>query len=257
MASPSFVTARPPIKLTVFSLLRADTIALVRNSISALSALYLPLLLLIVTSFGKAESKLGGGSLIVGLALTTGLLTSGLLGYSLALAHDRDAGVLQRLRVTPSPTWAIMGSRLAVQVVVSLIASVLVVIVGSILHGLTLSAAQYVLVVGLVLLGSAMFLALGQALVGLVKKTSAINALGRVLFVILLLTGLLGETGILGDTIKVIAAWSPVGALMTLLSDSLIETAWSGNDFLSLLTCLIYVLVFTFIGIRWFRWESQ
>ena len=40
-----------------------------------------------------------------------GPATSCLLGYSLSLAHDREVGVLQRLRLTPVATWTIVGSR--------------------------------------------------------------------------------------------------------------------------------------------------
>jgi ABC-2 type transport system permease protein len=195
--------------------------------------------------------------LIIGLALTLGLLTSCLLGFTLALAHDRDIGVLQRLRVTPAPNWMIMTSRLIVQVVTNLVASIIVVIVGAIVHGLTLNVGQYLLVIAVAILGAAVFLAIGQALVGLIRSTNAISAIGRLLMIALLLLGVLGGTGILGDTIKAISDWSPVGGLMTLFSDVLNQSAWSGQDTGSLLACVAYVAVFAFIGIRWFRWESR
>lgn len=59
----------------------------------------------------------------------------------------------------------------------------------------------------------------GSLQLGLVQSTGAINAISRVLMILPLLLGLLGGTGILGDTMKSIAAWSPVGALMTLFAD--------------------------------------
>jgi len=248
---------RPPRGLAMTSLLRADSTVLLRNRVSVTLSVLLPIVIVVATTFGKAPARLGGPELIIGLALTLGLLTSCLLGYSLTLAHDREAGVLQRLRVTPAPTWMIMTSRLVVQVATNLIASLIVLVVGVILHGLSLNAAQYVLSAVIVLLGAAMFLAMGQALVGLVRSTSAINAIGRILMVALILLGILGATGILGDTIKAIADWSPVGALMALFSDTLRQVPWSGSDTMALLACAGYVIVFAFIGIRWFRWESS
>lgn len=250
-------TIRPSLGLAMTSLLRADSVVLLRNTVSTIAGIFLPVMLIVASTFGKAQSKLGGTEVIIGLALTLGLITSCILGYSLAIAHDRDAGVLQRLRVTPAPTWTIMTSRLVVQVAASLVSSVIVVIVGVILHGLTLSVGQYALVLAVAILGSAMFLALGQALVGLVKSTSAVNAIGRLLFIILVLLGILGATGILGDTMKSIAGWSPVGALMTLFTDVLTQSGWADQDLNSLLACAGYVIVFAFIGIRWFRWESR
>ncbi|MFC6355649.1 ABC transporter permease [Luethyella okanaganae] len=239
------------------SLLRADAIVLLRSRVSAFLSILLPIVILVATTLGKAETRFGGPGALIGLALTLGLITSCLLGYSLTLAHDREVGVLQRLRVSPAPTWTIMTSRLCVQVAANLIASIVVVIVGAILHGLTLGTWQYALVLAIAILGAAVFLAIGQALVGLVQSTSAINAIGRILFIILVLLGLLGETGILGDTVKSIAGRSPVGALMSLFSDVLNQTAWSDQDTYSLLACVGYVIVFAFVGIRWFRWDAR
>jgi len=74
---------------------------------------------------------------------------------------------------------------------------------------------------------------------------------------VLILLGLLGGTGILGDTMKTIADWSPVGALMTLFSDVLNKSPWNVQDTYSLLACLGYILAFAFIGVRWFRWNTR
>ena len=251
------ITARPPLGLAVRSLLQADTIVLLRSRVSTVLALLLPVAILLATSFAKRGNQLGEPDLVIGLALTLGLLTSCLLGYSLNLARDREIGVLQRLRVTPAPTWTIMTSRIVVQVAMNLVASLIVLIVGVILHGLTPSFVQYLLVLAVAALGAAVFLAIGQAIVGLVTSTGAVNAIGRILFILLVLLGILGGTGILGDVIQVIAEWSPVGALMTLFSDALGGAGWTGNDTYSLPACLAYVVIFTFIGIRWFRWETH
>ncbi|MCZ9884544.1 ABC transporter permease [Arthrobacter sp. B2a2-09] len=257
MTNAAVDTARPPLGLAMTSLLRADSIVILNSKTSLVLSTLLPIVILVATTFGKAQSRLGGSSLIIGLALTLGLLTSCLLGFTLALAHDRHIGVLQRLRVTPAPNWMIMTSRLIVQVATNLIASVIVVIVGAIVHGLTLNVGQYLLVIAVALLGAAVFLAIGQALVGLIQSTNAISAIGRLLMIVLLLLGIFGGTGILGDTIKAISDWSPVGALMTLFSDVLNQSAWSGQDTGSLLACVAYIVVFAFIGIRWFRWDSR
>lgn len=255
--APTTAAFRPPVGLALGSLLRADLLVLLRSRVSAVLSILLPVVIIVATTFGKAETRLGGSAEIVGLALSIGLITSCLLGYSLTLAHDREVGVLQRLRVSPAPTWTIMTSRLTVQVAANLVGSLAVIIVGAILHHLGLDPLQYVLLLATAVLGAAMFLALGQALVALVRTTGAINAIGRILFIILLLTGLLGGSGVLGDTMQSIADWTPVGALMILFSDVVSGAAWSGQDANALIACVGYVVVFTFIGIRWFRWESH
>lgn len=256
-APPPVSSYRPSVALALRSLLRADLLVLLHSRVATVLSILLPLVIVIVTTFGKAETRLGGSAVIIGLALTIGLITSCLLGYSLTLARDREVGVLQRLRVSPAPTWTIMTSRLTIQVAANLIGSLVVIIVGAILHHLALTPLQYVLMLATAVLGAAVFLALGQALVALVRTTGAINAIGRILFIVLLLTGLLGGSGILGDTMQSIADWTPVGALLIVFSDALTASAWSGQDANALIACLGYVVVFTFIGIRWFRWETR
>ncbi|GAB3394323.1 hypothetical protein GCM10027568_24750 [Humibacter soli] len=249
---------RPPLGIALRSLLRADTIVLLRSRVATILSLALPVVILIATGIGgRTGQRLGGSDLVIALALTLGLLTSCLLGYSLTLAHDREVGVLRRLRVTPAPTWAIMTSRIGVQVVTNLVSSLIVVIVGVILHGLTFDLAQYVFIVLIAGLGAAVILAIGQAIVGLVPSTGAVNAIGRILFIVLVLLGILGSSGILGDTMKTVALWTPVGALMTMFATVIGGTPWVDQDWYGLIACIGYVVVFAFIGIRWFRWESR
>ncbi|PYI66017.1 hypothetical protein CVV68_15565 [Arthrobacter livingstonensis] len=250
-------TARPPLGLALSSLLRADATVLLRSKVSATLSVLLPIVILVATTFGKSQSRLGGSTLTIGLALTLGLLTSSMLGYTLAVAHDRETGVLQRLRAAPVPTWGIMGSRMGIQVAANLAGSIIVVVVGVILHGLALGAGQFLLVLVVALLGGVSFLAIGQAVVGLVKSATAVLAVSRLIFIVLILLGLVGGTGLLGDTLNTISQWTPVGALMTLFADVLNQAAWSAQDAWSLVTCVAWTAVCATIGIRWFRWESR
>lgn len=251
--------SRPPLGLVLTSLMRADAAVLMRGRVSAAFGVLPPLIIVIATDLnsGKTAERLGGAGLVIALAITIGLVISCVLGYSTTLAHDRDAGVLQRLRVTPAPIWAIMSSRIAVQAAANLIISIIVLIVGVALHGLALSAGQVVVVLLLSLLGAAVFLSIGQALVALVRTVGGVNAVGRVLLIVLLLLGLLGVTGILGDVVQSIAEWSPVGVMMKLISDVMVGTPWAWLDTWYLLAAVGYVVVFSFIGIRWFTWETH
>ncbi|MCH6468934.1 ABC transporter permease [Sinomonas terrae] len=244
----------PPIGLTLRSLLRADATVLLRSRQAFVLNLAVPILILIVTNRG---GRLGNPGFLIGMALTYGLLSSALIGYSITVARDREAGVFQRLRVTPTPTWAIMASRLAVQLAANLIVSVIVMIVGSIMHSTTFSFGVYLLMFAVSLLGAVVFLSIGQALVGLVKNATAVNAVGRVLFILLILTGILGSTGILGDDFKNFASWTPVGALINLFSAVLNTSAWGADQTDGIIASIGYIVVFAGIGIRWFRWEPQ
>ena len=99
-------------------------------------------------------------------------------------------------------------------------------------------------------------LAIAQALVGLVKSATTVNALGSLLYVALLLSGLLGPSGVLGDTFKNISQWTPVGTIITVFQSALHQTAWDGHTWWSLLACFGYVVICSAAGIKWFQWDA-
>ena len=256
MNSPRPATG-PPLQLVMSSLLRADFVVLLKNRRSLVISIILPAVILFSTNSSKATHSFGGSLFIIGLAITYGLVSNSILGYALTVARDREQGVFQRLRVTPAPTWTIMTSRLAMQVLANLLITVIILILGSRIHHVSLSAATYGLVLVVSILGAAVFLSIGQALVGLVKSADSINAAGRVLVLGLVLLSSLGQSGTLGSTWESIARWSPVGVVMTLFAAVLNLSAWDTHDSLALLACGGYVVVFAAIGIRWFQWDAR
>lgn len=252
----------PRIGLIFRSLLRADFTVLLRSGRTLILNIAVPILYLVITDLHNLL-HLGGNSpagwttnFSISLALTVGLMSASVMGYSGAIAQDRATGVFQRLRVTPAPTWAIMSSRLLVQIVVDLIMTVVVVIIGSIIHSTLFSVGQYLLLICVSLLGGAMFLAIAQAIAGLVRSAAGVNAVGRILFIVFLLLGLLGASGILGDAIQNISNWTPVGAIVNVYSGVLDAAHWGWTNASGLIATVGYVVVGAVIGIRWFRWES-
>lgn len=254
-------TVRPAIGLIFGSLLRADLTVLLRSARTLVLNIVLPIFILFITNQhaakGSAGSVLVSALFSIGLALTYGLMASSLIGYSLSTARDREAGVFQRLRVTPAPTWAIMGSRLIVQIILDIIMTVLVLIVGEVLHNLPFNAGELLLLIGVSIAGGAMFLSIAQAIVGLVRSAAVVNALGRVLYVVLLLLGLLGTSGLLGTVVKGISNWTPVGAMINLYGGVLDLANWNWTDTTGLIATAGYIIVGAFIGIRWFRWDAR
>lgn len=260
-APPAPNRVRPAIGLIFGSLLRADSTVLLRSGRTLLLNIAVPIFILVITGLhlGNKGSGFTYGStgFTIGLALSYGLMTSSLMGYTNTVAHDRDAGVFQRLRVTPAPTWAIMTSRLLVQIIVDLFMTVIVVIVGGIIHNAIFSPGEYLLLVGVSILGGAMFLAIAQAIVGLVRSAAVVNAVGRIFYIVFLLLGLLGSSGILGSTVQDISNWSPAGAMINLYGGVLDLPNWNGTDTNGLIATLGYIIVGAFIGIRWFRWDAK
>jgi ABC-2 type transport system permease protein len=239
------------------SLLRADFVVFLKHRRALIISMVLPVFVLVSTAGDKATHNFGGAEFVIGLAISYGLLSTAMVGYALTVARDREKGVFQRLRVTPAPTWTIMTSRLAMQMVANLIIAIGVVIIGSLIHHISPSVGQYVLVLLVSIVAGAVFLSLAQALVGLVKSADTVQAVARVLFAVLILLGILGQSGALGSFWSSVARWTPVGAVMTLFAGVLDLHAWYSRDTLSLLACLGYIVVFAGIGIHWFQWDAR
>lgn len=247
----------PSLRRALASLLEADLIVQLRNGRALLLSAVLPLVLLFALNVGKRAAFLGGPTPRVASALMLGIATTAILGYSISVARDREAGVFQRLRVTPTPTWAIMISRLAIQAGSILVMAVLVLVAAAIFQNVSLDPLAYILTLVVVIFGAAEFLSVGQALVGLVRSSETVNVVGRVLYIPLFALGLLGHLNVFGDTVETVAQWSPGGALATMLAGSMHPSTWSADTWLALLASIIYSAVFAGIGIRWFQWTAR
>ncbi len=204
-------SARPSLRLTFGSLMRADFTVLLRSWNALPLNIGLPIIVLVITAFESHTADPSAAALLVGIAIAYGFMSSDIMGYALNVALDRETGVFQRLRVTPAPTWAIMVSRIIVHLVVNIVLAVIVATIGAIVHGLTLGIAPYLLLIPTAIVAGAVFLSIGQALAGLLTSSTLIAAVGRVVFIILGLLGGLGLTGLLGSAFTTFSDWTPSG----------------------------------------------
>jgi ABC-2 type transport system permease protein len=257
-SQPSAPLIHPPTVSGILrALLRADVTVQLRNGRALLLTFFPPLAVLYGLSAGKRRAQLGGPIVDVALALTLGIALIAILGYTASVARDRELGVFQRLQVTPAPTWTIMVSRLAVQILSMLAMAVVVLVAAAVVENITLDPAAYLLTLAMVIVSSAVFLGVGQALVGLIKSVDTANAVGRLSFLPLVALGLFGHSDIFGTTFETISRWSPGGAVATLLSGAMQPAAWSADAWWALLASVLYAIVFAGVGIRWFQWSTR
>jgi ABC-2 type transport system permease protein len=248
-------TTTSPLKC-LKALIQAD-FAVLKTRTSVFMSLALPVLLLILWNNKSTIASYGGALSVFAIVISTGILSLSVMGYSIATERDRDKGVFQRLRVTPAPTWAIMLSRILVQEITNLLIAVVVLVVGSHLYHVSLNFEDYVLVLLISILAGIVFLSIGQALVGLVRSADSISSIGRFVYIAFLIFGLVGLAGGLGHTVEVIAKWTPFGTVITVFEGIPNLGMWSTHTSLALLTCFGYIIVFGFIGIKWFKWEAK
>lgn len=247
-------THLPKTSTALAALLRSDFITQRRNRRSVVLVLLVPVLILL--SWKELVHKLGA-AFILSSAITIGLTAIGLMGYSNALARDRDRGIFQRLRVAPVPSSLFMISRLLVQLTMIMLLTFVVFAAAYEQLHITLSASAYVFGFLSAILGGALYLGLGQMIAGLLKNAETVNATTRLVYFIFIVVGMFGDLGVLGESVQKIIHWSPYGTVKTVLSSAMQPGAWTGETTLTLLATLAYSVLFSLLGIRMFRWNIK
>ncbi len=236
------------------ALLRADYTTLWRNRRASFMVLIIPMI--IVFSWKNLVAT-AGGAFVLSNSITLGLVAIGLMGYTNSIARDRDKGIFQRLRVSPLPLWTIMVSRLLVQLSLILLLTIIVFIAGFQLDHITMSITGYVLAFLSSIVGGAVYLGLGQAIVGRIQNPETVNSTARLIYFAFIIVGMFGELGVLGDKFKNVVDWTPYGTVKNILAASLEPVRWDNHSTLSLLLTIGYAILFTTMGIKWFKWSTK
>jgi ABC-2 type transport system permease protein len=244
----------PSSKKIFSALFKADLAVQWRNRRASIMAILVPIIILISW---KSIVDMMGGAFAISSCITIGLVATGLMGYANTTARDRDKGIFQRLRITPASTLQIMGSRIAVQLAQMAVMTLLLFLAAYLIDNITLSIASYVLGLIASVLCGAVFLSLGLAIVGLISNAETVNSVSRFLYLGLILVGAIGEIGVLGTVVKAVILWSPYGSVKELILGALTPSTWNTTTSLALAASVAYVALFSWVGIRWFKWNTN
>lgn len=243
---------------TVFAaLFKADVTVQWRNRRAVVLSLLMPVIILISW---KGLIPLLGGPLTLANSLSYGLIATTLLGYSNTLSRDRDKGIFQRLRVAPMPGWAIMVSRLTVQLLMIIIITSAIFIVGYNFDKISLSPAGYFITYFVAIVGAAVYLSIGQIIVGLIKNPETVNTTSRLIFIVFIMAGMFATIYSAHNHTTAIAQithWSPYGTVNTIMSAGMVPDKWNMDATYSLFATVGYIIVFGTIGIQKFKWDSK
>jgi ABC-2 type transport system permease protein len=244
-----------PKKSTVLTaLFRADILTQWRNRRAVVLSLLIPIVLLILWKVLIAKI---GGPAVMASSLSYGLTAIGLLGYATTISRDRDKGIFQRLRVAPLPTWAIMCSRLLVQLLMIVIVTTAIFIVGCQYDNIVLTPVGYVITYFTAIIGCAVYLSIGQLIVGLIKNPETVNTTARLVFVAFVMIGITSSFNAFGQEVAQIAKWAPYGVVNTIMAAGMAPTAWTMDTTYALFATLGYTVIFATIGIKNFKWNTK
>ena len=106
-------------------------------------------------------------------------------------------------------------------------------------------------------IGGAVYLGLGQAIVGFIKNAETVNAVTRLVYFAFIMIGMFAELGALGEIVGNAAKWSPYGTVKHILAAGMAPSTWNQHSTQALLVTIGYAIVFSGLGIKWFRWSSK
>lgn len=247
-------TVIPKTSTVIAALLKADLTTQWRNRRAVILTLIVPVIILMSW---KGLVAAAGGPFVLSNSITIGLIATGLMSYSNAIARDRDKGIFQRLRVAPVAPWTIILSRLIVQMMMILSITTLVFIVGNNYDKITLTPAGYAFSYLTAIIGGAVYLSLGQMIVGRITTPETVSSTTRLVYFVFIMVGMFGELNVLGKNVHDLEHWSPYGTVKTIVAVSMEPGKWSSDTSTSLLLTIGYALVFATLGIKWFKWNTK
>lgn len=190
--------------------------------------------------------------LYVPIIMVIGFITLGVGSLPVTLVRYREMGWLRRVSTTPESPSRMLGAQLVLNLVLAVL-TVLIVIFGSeLFFGAQLDPSIPYFVLSVVLSIATIF-SLGLIVAAVAPSSPIASGMSAgLLFLSFFLSGLLIPPAAVGGLLATIMYYSPSGAAVQALFYSSFNAA---PPLATILTMVLYTIVFGFIAIRYFRWE--
>ena len=174
---------------------------------------------------------------------------------AIPLVADREKLILKRLAATPLRRWQLVGSNIAMRLLIALAQAVIIIGVGMALFGVEVTG-PWGLSILFISLGAVTFLALGYVIASFAKTEDSANGMTSVVqFPMMFLSGVFFPIDQMPDVIQTIARIIP----LTYLADALRQIMVGGAAFAPLTVCFgvlaAWLVVCFAIAARKFQWQ--
>ena len=174
---------------------------------------------------------------------------------AIPLVADREKLILKRLNATPLQRWQLVGSNVAMRLLVAIVQTVIIVGLGVVLFDVEI-AGSLLLIGAFVMLGAVTFISLGYVIASFARTEESANGMTSVVqFPLMFLSGTFFPIEQMPDVLQGVARRMP----LTYLGDALRQTMVGGSAFAPLWVCaavLAAVLALSlFVSARFFRWQ--
>lgn len=209
----------------------------------------------IIPSANTPDKSLGGQTVFSAYfpsMLMLALIVLALISLPTHLADYRQQGILRRLGTTPVPPAWMLAAQVAINLALAVAALVIVVVAGTAGFGLGAPREPVGFTLALALSIAALF-AIGLWISAIARTQNAAQGIGQLLmWPTLFFAGLLFPRWALPAVLRDIGDWTPAGAAVHALQDSMLGTFPSAQ---LLLVLAGWAVVFGFLAVRFFRWE--
>lgn len=229
-----------------------------REPLTVLFALVLPLLVLFVMGgvFGNevdVDFYRGIGAMDYYVPAYVALVTAsvGLISLPAHIAGNRERGVLKRYHASGMPAWVVVGSEVVVTFVIAAVSGVLLVAVAMPVYDVT-APDSWLLVIAGFAISALVFASLGVLLGAVLPSSRAAQALGVMLwFVMLMLGGAGPPPEVLTGVVGTVGEATPLRHTVRVMQDG-----WLALDAgLSWLIAGGVLFTSAVLALRFFRWE--
>ena len=197
----------------------------------------------------------GSGLTILELWTPTILVISyimiGLLGLPATFAKYRESGWLRRVSTTPIPPSMLLAAQLVLNLIIAAFATAFLMVVTIDVFGAPLTVG--IEFVGIALLSILEMFSLGLVVAAIAPSQQAAEYIaGGFIFPLMFLSGLWVQPVQVGGTLATIMYYSPTGAAVRAI---LYATFNATPPYTTLLTMVVYMVIFAVAAVRLFRWE--
>lgn len=176
---------------------------------------------------------------------------------AVTLVFRREMGLLKRLRLSPLPAWAMLGSLFGNSVIVSALQVVLLIVIGRVGYQVPFPHSPLAFAVAL-LVGAVCFTALGVAVSSVIPNQDSAGPITAIVFFVLLFLSGLWYPLKSGSALARVSGWFPVRHLIVAVFDAFTSrpgaSAWAWHD---LLVMAVWGAVGAVAAVRRFRWEPH
>jgi ABC-2 type transport system permease protein len=190
--------------------------------------------------------------LYIPILMVTVLIMIGLLGLPIPIVRDREIGWLRRISTTPVSPTKLLAAQVTINIILAAVGFVILVAGGILIFGVNIVPDIPGFFLSLVLATTAMF-SLGILIAAVAPSQGAANGMMMaLLYPLLFFAGVYVPMQVLPSSLQTVASFTPVGSAVKALESSMQGTFPS---IIPLLVMTAYTAFFSYIAIRYFRWE--